>query len=32
MKTKISIILLLLKITISCVKNDSPKTIELTTN
>ncbi len=29
MQTKLSIILLMLVITISCVKNDSPKTIDL---
>jgi len=32
MKQKLVFILLMLAITISCVKNDSPKTIDLTTN
>ena len=31
-KTKLSIILLMLAITVSCVKNDSPKTIDLSKN
>jgi len=32
MKTKLSIILLILTLTISCVKNDSPETIDLVKN